>query len=174
MQRSTLVSRAAIAGLVVAGLAASGCSWFSKTDEMYAMSEHERPLEIPPDLDRPNTDAAMAVPGGSVTASQTAAEAAAARGSVAAGAGFLVPGSRESVFSRVGEALEGIDGVEIASRAELLGAYDVNYQGSNFLVRVSEVEGGGYVSAVDPRGTPETGPAASQLIASLKGALGSN
>lgn len=171
MQRSILISRAAIAGLVVAGLAASGCSWFRKTNELYAKSELERPLEVPPELDRPRTDAAMAVPGGSVTASETLAGAAASRADSAA-AGFIVPGSRAEVFQQVGDALDVTEGVQVASRAELLGAFDVNYQGSNFLVRVSEVEGGAHVSAVDPRGLPATGPAATALIASLKAALG--
>jgi uncharacterized lipoprotein len=177
MQRSTLVSRAVIAGLVVAGLGASGCSWFTKTDELYALSEQERPLEVPPELDLPNTDAAMGVPGGSVTASETVTAAAQSREApapTAADGGFAVEGSRDDVFARVGEALAATEGVEVISRAELLGAYDVNYQGSNFLVRVSEGAGGVQVSAVDPRGLPATGPAPSQLLALLQGALGGN
>ena len=71
----------------------------------------------------------------------------------------------------MGTALEGIAGVAIATRAQVLGSYDVSYQGSDFLVRVSEVEGGAYVSAVDPRGVPATGEAAVQLIAALQAAL---
>lgn len=185
MQRSTPVSRAAIAGLVVAGLAAaSGCSWFTKTDDLYALSEQERPLEVPPELDMPNTDAAMALPEGSVTASETIAAASGSTPAAApaaapdtaspaaADAGFTVDGSREEVFARVGEALAATGGVEIVSRAELLGAFDVNYQGSNFLVRVSEGGTGIQVSAVDPRGLPATGAAPTQLLASLQAALG--
>lgn len=180
MQRSTPVSRtrsrAAIAGLVVAGLAASGCSWFSKTDELYAANELERPLEVPPELDLPRTDAAMAVPDGSVTASETVAAAASSRGGSTAAAtnGFILAGSQAEVFQQVGDALEATEGLEVASRAELLGVFDVNYQSANFLVRVSEVEAGAYVSAVDPRGMPASGAAATQLIALLKAALGGN
>ena len=55
-----------------------------------------------------------------------------------------------------------------------LGVYDVSYQGSNFLVRVSAVDAGAYVSAVDPRGQPATGEAPSKAIAALKAALGAN
>ena len=33
----------------------------------------------------------------------------------------------------------------IASRAQLLGSYDVAYEGSNFLVRVVAVDAGAYV-----------------------------
>ena len=44
---------------------------------------------------------------------------------------------------------------------------------SNFLVRVTQVTGGVYVSAIDPRGTPATDAAPVKLIAALKTALGS-
>lgn len=177
MPRPAIVSRTAIAGLAfvaVAGL--SGCSWFTKTDEMYAQSEQSRPLEVPPDLDLPRTDAAVGMPQGSVTASQTVTAAAASRDSAPAAAtsGFTVPGTRDEVFAQVGQALATVEGLQIASSAELLGAYDVNYQGSNFLVRVSQAEGGVYVSAVDPRGMPAAGAGATQLIATLKATLGGN
>jgi hypothetical protein len=74
----------------------------------------------------------------------------------------------------VGEALSKIEGLSIASRAQLLGVYDVAYEGSNFLVRVSAVDAGVYVSAVDPRGQPATGEAPTKAIAALKAALGAN
>ena len=54
----------------------------------------------------------------------------------------------------------------------MLGTYDVSYAGSNFLVRVTKVESGVYVSAVDPRGMPATNDAATKLVAALKAALG--
>lgn len=59
---------------------------------------------------------------------------------------------KEEAFAKVGTALEGVEGVTIASRAQLLGSYDVAYEGSNFLVRVVAVDAGAYISAVDPRG----------------------
>ena len=85
--------------------------------------------------------------------------------------GFNVAGSRDEAFARVGDALAGVDGVTIASRAQLLGSYDVAYEGSNFLVRVVAVDAGAYVSAVDPRGMPATDAAAVKLIAALKAKL---
>ena len=88
--------------------------------------------------------------------------------------GFTAAGSRDEVFNKVGEALAAIDGVNVASRAQLLGAFDVNYGGSNFLVRISAVEAGAYVSAVDPRGLPATGEAPAKVIAALKAAIGGN
>jgi hypothetical protein len=86
--------------------------------------------------------------------------------------GFNVAGARDEVFTKLGDALAGMEGVTIASRAQLLGTYDVSYEGSNFLVRVVGVEAGAYVSAVDPRGLPATAAAPIKLIAALKSKLG--
>lgn len=181
MSASVSPIRAAVAGLLVVGLlGATGCSWFRKGDKLYAQSPESRPLEVPPDLDLPRTDGAIATPGGSVTASGQAATApvaaapAAPASAAPAGVGFTAAGSRDDVFNKVGEALAAVEGVNVASRAQLLGAFDVNYEGSNFLVRVSAVEAGVYVSAVDPRGLPATGASPAKLIATLKTKLGSN
>src|SRR5688500_2954369 len=158
--------RLAITTLVAATLV-SGCSWFRKDDGVYAQAPENRPLEVPPDLDLPRTEGAVGVP---VTASAMAPAAPVA--SATAPGGFIVPGSRDDIFNKVGEALGGIEGLTIASRAQLLGTYDVAYEGSNFLVRVSAVEAGAYISAVDPRGLPAAGAAAGKVIAALKATLG--
>lgn len=173
MRVSVSMYRAAVAGVIVVGLlGATGCSWFRKGDKLYAKSAESRPLEVPPDLDLPRTDAAMGGPSGSVTASGQAAAGPVAVSTSATAIGFTTAGTRDEVFNKVGEALAAIAGVNIASRAQLLGAYDVNYGGSNFLVRVSAAEAGAYVSAVDPRGLPATGEAPAKLIAALKASLG--
>lgn len=167
MPRTYSPSRAMLAAaLAVALVATAGCSWFRKTDELYTADPANRPLEVPPPL-----PAADEVQTGSVTASSVVA---ARRASAPQALGFSVGGSRDETFARLGEALEGIDGLVIASRAQLLGAYDVNYQGSNFLIRVSEAEGGAHVSAVDPRGVPASGDAPAQLIQALATVLGGN
>jgi uncharacterized lipoprotein len=154
----------AFAALAIAVLGVTGCKWFRKGNPDYAMSAETRPLEVPPDLNLPNTAGAMKLPpvGGQVAATQSAA---------ASATGFNVAGPRDEVFAKVGEALAGVDGLTIATRAQLLGSYDVNYEGSNFLVRVMAVEAGSYVSAVDPRGLPAAG-SAPKLIAALKAKLG--
>lgn len=175
MRTSISMSRAAVAGLIVVGLlGTTGCGWFRKGDKLYAKSAESRPLEVPPDLDLPRTEAAMGTPAASVTASGLAAAGPVAVSTAATAIGFTTPGTRDEVFNKVGEALAGIEGVNIASRAQLLGAFDVNYGGSNFLVRVSAAEAGAYVSAVDPRGLPATGEAPTKLIAALKTAIGGN
>lgn len=157
---SSLVRPLALVLLVVS---VAGCSWFKKGAKGdYALAPEARPLEVPPDLNLPNTSGAMQVP----AAGQVGPAAAPAAG------GFNVAGSRDEAFTRVGEALAGVEGVTVASRAQLLGTYDVSYEGASFLVRVSAVETGAYVSAVDPRGLPATSPAAVKLLAALKAKLG--
>ncbi len=162
-------SRTAVRVLSLALLAvattvtATGCHRGARGD--YALAPEMRPLEVPPDLNLPNTAGASQVPA-LASATRPAAQAAPAQG------GFTVGGSRDEVFGKVGTALEAIDGVTIASRAQLLGSYDVAYEGSNFLVRVVAVDAGAYVSAVDPRGIPATDAAAVKLVDALKARLG--
>lgn len=166
----TPIRFAAAAALAVAVLGASGCSWFRKGSELYAQSPENRPLEVPPDLNQPDTSGAMKLPDAGQSVSRSSMPAPAA--STANTSGFTVPGDRDAVFARVGEALAATEGVTIASKAQILGTYDIDYQGSKFLLRVTKVEAGAYVSAVDPRGMPATGEAPTQLVAALKAALG--
>lgn len=149
----------------------SGCKWFHKGPKGdYALSEQARPLEVPPDLNLPNTAGAMQVP----TVASGSAEGRGQQAAPAASStsGFNVPGKRDEVFAKVGDALGTVDGLNIASRAQLLGSFDVTYQGASFLVRVAETSSGVYVSAVDPRGLPANGPEATRLMAELKNKLG--
>ena len=160
----TAVRALSLALLAVATtVTATGCHRGARGD--YALAPEMRPLEVPPDLNLPNTAGASQVPA-LASATRPAAQAAPAQG------GFTVGGSRDEVFGKVGTALEAIDGVTIASRAQLLGSYDVAYEGSNFLVRVVAVDAGAYVSAVDPRGIPATDAAAVKLVDALKAKLG--
>ena len=140
---------------------------FLRTVVGAALVVTQRPLEVPPDLDKPNTDAAMKMP---ATASANAAAPVAGAG--ATPLGFTVPGERDAVFAKVGDALAAQAGVTIASKAQLLGTYDVDFEGAKFLVRVTKTDAGVYVSAVDPRGLPATGEAPVKLMAALKTALG--
>ena len=78
---------------------------------------------------------------------------------------------RDDVFAKVGDVLGATAGVTVVSRAQILGTYDVDYMGSKFLVRVTKVGTGTYVSAVDPRGLPPTGDAPVKLIGALKTAI---
>jgi hypothetical protein len=164
MHRTFRVTRLAAplaAILLVSGL--SGCHWFKKKNELYTLSGEARPLEVPPDLDRPAADKAMALPAVGSSRASTARPVPAT--------GFAVAAEREAVFAKVGEVLAATPGVQIASKAELLGTYDVDYMGEKFLVRVTKAGEGAFVSAVDPRGLPPSGPAAGKLIAQLKAVI---
>ena len=161
---SSFLRPLAFAALAIAVLGVSGCKWFHKGNPDYALSAEARPLEVPPDLNVPNTAGAMKLP---PVAGQVSAQA----GAVASATGFNVAGPRDEVFVKIGAALDGTDGVTVANRSQLLGTYDVTYEGSNFLVRAVAVEAGTYVSAIDPRGLPAAG-SAPKLIAALKAKLG--
>ena len=166
LSRATTV--ALIAAMSVAVLGASGCKWFRK-DKYYGQDESQRPLEFPPAFDAGEAERSANAAAGSVSRSSLTAA-----GTQARTLGFTVVGDRASVFAKVGDALAATPGLTVASRAQLLGAYDVDYQGQKFLVRVSESGNGSLVSAVDPRGVPADNDAASKLIASLKATLGGN
>ncbi|TWI12534.1 hypothetical protein [Aerolutibacter ruishenii] len=169
MRLNVSMGRMLVGGVMLAAVvASSGCGWWRKSDKLFGDDVASRPLEVPPPLDR----AAAAPTTGSATASGTAGAQAKPAGDAIAATGFTVGDSRDVAFDKVGEALAKVEGATIASRAQLLGAYDVNYGGGNFLVRITAVEAGAYVSAVDPRGVPATGEAPVKLIASLKEALG--
>lgn len=168
--RSVVLFRSlAVAALVVAVAGASGCHWFRKGNTLYAQSPESRPLEVPPDLNLPDTSGALALPSGtqSVTRSSMSAPSAATSAT-----SFAVAGDRDSVFEKLGQALAATDGVVVASKAQILGTYDIDYAGAKFLLRVSKTDTGTLVSAVDPRGLPPAGDAPAKLIASLKATLG--
>ena len=96
---------------------------------------------------------------------------AAAAAPAASSTAFTVAGTREQVFGQVGAVLDSLDGLDVASRSELLGTFDVSYQGQNFLLRVAAVEGGVHVAAVDPRGVAAAGEAPRQVIAAVQKAV---
>ena len=171
MSQTYRLARASAAVLLASTVVAllGGCSWFGKGAKGdYALSAEARPLEVPPDLNLPDTSGAMALP---PTASAARAAAAAPAASSTA---FTVAGTREQVFGQVGAVLESLDGLTIASRSQLLGTYDVTYQGANFMVRVAAVEGGAYVAAVDPRGVAASGEAPKQVIAAVRAKIAGN
>ena len=145
-----------VIGLAGAGL--SGCSRAVKAD--FAKAPEDRPLEIPPPLDVAGTPTVAAQAGAPAPARPSAAAA-----------GFRVDGARDAVYARVGEVLDGIEGLAIVSKAELLGSYDVTYQGSSFLVRVVGDSQAAQVSAVDARGQQAAGEAPAAVLARLQAAL---
>jgi uncharacterized lipoprotein len=146
-------------GAVVVALASasSGCSWFDHKSD-YQKSAENRPLEVPPDLDLPNTSEATALPPSSGLGGGQAATA----------SDVMLAGSATDAYPKVGKALEGIDGVVINGRAEALGSYDVTYRGLSFLIRVQDSGGGSRLMALSADGRIlNSGPAA-ELMAAIK------
>lgn len=167
----TALRSTTVAALAVVLVATAGCSWFRKDNALYAQSPENRPLEVPPDLDRPDTSSALRMPeSGSVSRSSMPGPAA-ATAAAAASNGFTVAAERDAVFQRVEGLLQGIDGVTVVSKAQVLGTYDVDFGDSKFLVRVTKVDAGTYVSAVDPRGLAAAGEGAVKVIEALKAGL---
>lgn len=118
-----MLSLALLATATVA--ATSGCSWFHKGARGdYALAPEARPLEVPPDLNLPDTSGAMKVP----TLASTTQQQTNTPPSASANSGFTVPGERDEVFGKVGAALADIPGLTIASKAQMLGSYDVSYE----------------------------------------------
>lgn len=168
----TLLAVAAMAALV----ATSGCSMF-RSKSGYESSPESRPLEVPPDLTLPRSDSAMAIPqvrGGSATTG-TALPGTAVPGTVpaaAAGNGFAISDSVDSAWQRVGVSLGRIDGVDILNRAQVIGAYEVRFGGSDFLIRVQAEGSGSRVSATAADGRALTSGPAAELLGILRGRLG--
>ena len=131
----------------------AGCGWLhrraDKQNNEYQTSVQERPLEVPPDLDKPNTSGALTIPeshpnAGAVPASApdisaapagaqapaAPAEAAPVAGAAAAPAvlsadGLHVLDSVDSAWNRVGLAIEHSGAATILSRDEAGRTYDV-------------------------------------------------
>lgn len=149
-----------LGAVAIALVSTSGCGWF-KSKSNYAQSMENRPLEVPPDLDLPDTSAATALPP-TASAAATAPTASDVR----------LDDSAVAAYPRIGTVLETIPGVVINGRAEALGSYDVTYQGQSFLIRVQDSAGGGsrlLALSADGR-ILGTGPAA-ELMATVKSKL---
>lgn len=107
MRQGFNASRVLIAAVVAMSLlATSGCGWFRSKKDPYKNAPENRPLEIPPDLDRPNTDPAMEIP---VLPRSGARNAPATVGAVAQAlsthSAFLRNDSLDSTWHRAGLAL---------------------------------------------------------------------
>ncbi|MCK7595445.1 hypothetical protein [Pseudomarimonas salicorniae] len=152
--------RLAVLACLVASVA--GCSWF-RGKSGYELAPESRPLAIPPDLDTPPQDPTLSIPEPSGVAP---------RAPVAPSAAFTVADSRDSALRRLGLALERLEGVEVTGSAQALGAYNVRFEGEDFLVRVVESGGSTRIEAVGANGAViNTGPAG-KLLGLLRQRLG--
>jgi uncharacterized lipoprotein len=136
---------------VSASLLAS-CGWFDRhfhhENDEYKTSVQERPLEVPPDLDKPNTSGALTIPDTSATATTApvatsgasepptaapvgtapATEApatAASAPAILSGDALHISDTVDSVWNRVGLAMERSGAATIVARDEAGRTYDV-------------------------------------------------
>ncbi|HKE48982.1 MAG TPA: hypothetical protein VKB52_13040 [Rhodanobacteraceae bacterium] len=135
-----------------------GCGWFDRTfhkqNQEYKASVQERPLEVPPDLDKPNTAGALTIPeanpnapaapapAGDVAAAPagvqtptalaeaaTAAPAEAASPAILSGDGLHVMDTVDSTWNRIGLAIERSGAATVLARDEAGRTYDVQTTG---------------------------------------------
>lgn len=159
MNPTPRLMRPLLLGAVALALAStSACSWF-KHKSNYAQSVENRPLEVPPDLDLPDTSAATTLP------------AASGQGRPRAGVDVSLTDSATVAYPRIGKLLEGIAGVVINGKAEALGSYDVTYKGENFLIRVMDSTGGSRLMALSPDGRVLSSGPAVELISAITSQL---
>lgn len=156
---SRFLSRALLAVVVAALATGTGCSWF-RGKSGYENSPESRPLEVPPDLDRPVADTSMTVPAVAGTAGAAAAPA--------TGAPFTLGDDLAGAWRRVGLALDRIEGVTVGERAEVLNVYNVTFEGESFLIKLAAEGEGTRVSAVSQDGSELASGAAGKLLTQLR------
>lgn len=132
----------------------ASCGWFDrhfhKENTEYKASVQERPLEVPPDLDKPNTSGALTIPEGGATTAPVAtadasappapamgtapapgqapvmtAPAASTAPAILSGDALHISDTVDSVWSRVGLAMERSGAATILARDEAQRTYDV-------------------------------------------------
>lgn len=169
MSNSTKLRVAVVAALSLAVLSTSGCSWFrAKTG--YENSPESRPLEVPPGLDAPMADPTMQVP--AVAAAPSAPAAGGSRPVTLPSQAFVVADTPDSVWRRLGIALQRIEGVAVGEAAQLLSVYNVNYDGENFLIKTEASGEGTRISAVSQDGKALDRGAGAKLLGLLRQRLG--
>lgn len=127
--------------MIAAASVLSGCGYmrskFGAKPDRYKNSEQRKPLEVPPDLERPNTTGALVIPEAGTTRtldSSVSVDRAPAMGALAAvdaGEGFFVTDSVESTWSRIGLALERSGAATIESRDESNKSYAIRASGKS-------------------------------------------
>ncbi|RYD15363.1 MAG: hypothetical protein EOP90_08180 [Lysobacteraceae bacterium] len=150
MRRTT----AALPVMLLAAALLGGCGFFSRhldrQDDTYRQSAQSRPLEVPPDLDSPASNAALTIPDARPAAATSSPvadagtppgisaapapgaappAAAAAPGVVPTGDGLLVSDSLESTYRRVGLALERSGAARVLGSDAAAHSYEVETTG---------------------------------------------
>ncbi|MFC5525266.1 hypothetical protein ACFPPA_05865 [Rhodanobacter ginsengisoli] len=124
MKKTSLL--VALPAVALSGLLLSGCGMF-RSHKAWETAQQEAPLEIPPSLDRPSTSEALVIPppGANLpTANGAVARVSAADGQIADG--FVLTGSVDDTYRRVGQVLEGGALGQLASHDDAAHSYTLN------------------------------------------------
>jgi uncharacterized lipoprotein len=127
--------------VLAAGSVLSGCSFmrnkFGNKSEAYKSSVQTRPLEVPPDLEQPNSTGTLVIPetAGRATEATSVIERAPSMSVLASSEAssseeFVVEDSVESTWTRVGLALERSGAANIESRDAKAYSYEVRTSGT--------------------------------------------
>ena len=146
-----------LVGIASLSIAASGCGWI-KDKTHYQSSKEASPLEVPPDMDKPDTSAATALP--------AVSSAGAPPPSMAGRYGHLGMPVADA-YPKIGEILAATPGVTVNGKAEALSSYDITYKGESFLLRVLDASGGSRLVALSPDGRLLTSGNAAELVSTL-------
>jgi len=138
-------------------VAASGCSWI-KNKTHYQASREANPLEVPPDMDKPDTSAATSLPTVGSMTTPTSNNTSDGR----------LPVPVAEAYPKIGDILNTTPGVTVNGRAEALSSYDVSYKGESFLLRVLDATGGSRLVALSPDGRMLNSGSAAELMAAIK------
>ncbi len=162
MYRSTLAVIRNTAVVLALLTLVAGCSWFHSRPE-YEGVEISKPLVVPADLSKPKSRDALQIPSKTLLGENARSPDQAAS--------FVVSDSPENVWKRIGEALEGMEGVEVLNKAESIKSYEVRYSAEVFLISAQADGAKTRVVAIGVDGTVQQTKVSTQLLAKLKIAL---
>ena len=160
-----------IALTVASLLGSTGCAWMKSKlnyEANYQASGEARPLEVPPDLDAPTRNEAMAIPSVQAGAGGAPSDAPGGVASFGGVDSFELSDDLPSAYRRLGIALQRIEGVTVTSQAQALSSYEVNYNGTTALIRAENRGGSTRISAVGADGIAITSGPAAELLGKLK------
>lgn len=102
MKKTSLIL--AVPAVLLSGLLVSGCGMF-RSHKAWDKAQQESPLEIPPGMNRPSTSDALVIPPRGANQPTASGATASVGGQVSDG--FVLAGDVNSVYHRVGQALQG-------------------------------------------------------------------
>ena len=170
MRQSSLSPLAKLCLVASVAIDLVGCGHFHHTGPrgVYALPADQRPLEVPPPFVLPPDPHSASGQTRSTSPQQTGADGPA----IPTRTVFRMRRDPADVFERVGAALSHFADVKVVSQERTIGSYEVNVQGSAFIVRIVNLDNDEcQVSVIDARGLPADSAVPVSLLARLKAEL---